>query len=656
MSTLKPFSRAPAARQCGRCAAAPRPAPPNAGARMDEGPAEHWPGTGCRGTMFARRRALAPAAKDGRRLVAISAQAQAQGPVATAGTRVVPRAVGGLYQREVFIFHGRIALAISPVYVLRRLFKVRLHGARRRQSKPSEAVAPRSRPEARQRHATHDVPLHRFRPPVCPPSAPPSSATSWNVTCAANCPMRTSAPCACKTAGTSSVMRPCCVAIAYGANCTPANFARWLTSPASSTGVRPLHHPNNWIPLVRAADVMDLLAENMRASRPQATASANIAATSSPASPLTRWWTPPPYAEVLRQWSTLPLSSPAAQVQIAIHGAAEDRAAIGWHDVGLQLLRDEAGEVGFRVLVGGGMGRTPVIASEINAFVPGSRSWFYLEAIVRVYKPLRPPRQPRLKARIKILVKAEGQKFLRRGERRVPGHPEPGRGRRQAPSRRPSSTAWPSTSAIRKASWEGPATTRLSCRASTRRGLCRWLARNVHGHRVPGYAPSPSLKRLGLPPGDATDADGPSRRAGRAVPRCRTARQPRPEPRALPWVRKSDPPAVFLAAKAAGFATPNINLLTDAIACPGGDFCALANARSIPVAEQITERFQDVEELRKPWAPSTCTSQAASTPADTTTAVTSASWASTRTAPSGTSSPWAALTAPRSRAQPPQAR
>ena len=160
---------------------------------------------------------------------------------------------------------------------------------------------------------------------------------------------------------------------------------------------------------------------------------------------------PRPYCEILRQWSTLhpEFAFLPRKFKIAVTGAHEDRAAIGWHDIGLQLLKNDAGEVGFKVLVGGGMGRTPIIGSVIGEFVPWQQILVYIEAIVRVYN--RFGRRDNLyKARIKILVKAEGQQVRRRG--RTPSSATSSSTTATAPRtsfRRPSSTAWPRASSCR---------------------------------------------------------------------------------------------------------------------------------------------------------------------------------------------------------------
>ena len=306
---------------------------------------------------------------------------------------------------------------------------------------------------------------------------------------------------------------------------------------------------------------------------------------------------PRPYAEVLRQWSTLhpEFAFLPRKFKIAISGAAEDRAAIAWHDIGLQLLKNEAGEVGFKVLVGGGMGRTPMIGRVIREFLPWQQILVYIEAIVRVYNRYG-RRDNMYKARIKILVKAEGQQFFDavNGEFRQILEQDEGGHEHIIPQAELDRVA---------ACFVVPQgitpTTPADLFAGVQPGAYkRWLERNVHGHRIGGYrAVTLSLKRVGLAPGDATDAQMEA--AAELSDRFSLGelRVTHDQNLLLPWVRESDLPAVFEAAKANGFATPNIGLLTDMIACPGGDFCALANARSIPIAADITERFQDLDEL-----------------------------------------------------------
>jgi sulfite reductase (NADPH) hemoprotein beta-component len=308
---------------------------------------------------------------------------------------------------------------------------------------------------------------------------------------------------------------------------------------------------------------------------------------------------PRPYCEVLRQWSTLhpEFAFLPRKFKIAVTGAREDRAAIAWHDIGLQLLRDDAGKAGFKVFVGGGMGRTPVIGSLINGFVPWQQILVYIEAIVRVYN--RYGRRDNLyKARIKILVKAEGQKFfdaVNAEFAQILSDDLDGRAQ-----------LIPQTELDRiTACFEPPAGLRapdlgFGAAGETDAPLAftRWLERNVHGHKLPGYrAVTLSLKRAGLPPGDVTAAQMDAAAAIADRYSQGELRVTHDQNLLLPWVREGDLRLLWQAARSEGFSTPNIGLLTDMIACPGGDLCALANARSIPVAAAITERFDDLDLL-----------------------------------------------------------
>ncbi len=354
----------------------------------------------------------------------------------------------------------------------------------------------------------------------------------------------------------------------------------------------------NWIPLTHSADVMDLLAEvDMHGIQTSGNCIRNITTDALAGIAPDEVVDPRPYCEILRQWSTLhpEFAFLPRKFKIAVTGALEDRAATGWHDIGLKLVKNEAGEVGFRVAVGGGMGRTPVIASEFSAFVPWLQILVYIEAVVRVYN-LYGRRDNMYKARIKILVKAEGQKFVDAVQREFEAL-----------------LADPGTTLIPQAELDRVAASFVSPVQGTAEALLpepvgtfaeplpaytRWLQRNVQLHKLPGYrAVTLSLKRAGLPPGDVTAAqmDAAAELAERfSQGELRVTHE---QNLLLPWVPANDLRMLWLAAREAGFATPNIGLLTDMIACPGGDLCALANARSIPVAAAITERFDDLDEL-----------------------------------------------------------
>ncbi len=362
----------------------------------------------------------------------------------------------------------------------------------------------------------------------------------------------------------------------------------------------------NWIPLARAADVMDLLAAvDMHGIQTSGNCIRNITSDALAGVAADEVVDPRPYCEILRQWSTLhpEFAFLPRKFKIAVSGAREDRAAIAWHDIGLELRRNDAGEVGFRVLVGGGMGRTPIIASELHAFVPWQQILVYLEAIVRVYNRFG-RRDNAYKARIKILVKAEGARFVEEvnrefsailnkdvdGDAQLITQAEFDRvaacfARPQGVQARPDLE---SPGADGRGSWREP--------AGHGTAYQRWLQRNVHAHQLPGWrSVTLSVKRAGQAPGDVTAAQ---MRAAADIAERHSASELRvthDQNLLLPWVRVDELPAVYEAAKAAGYATPNIGLVTDMIACPGGDFCALANARSIPIAAELTERFDDLD-------------------------------------------------------------
>ena len=351
----------------------------------------------------------------------------------------------------------------------------------------------------------------------------------------------------------------------------------------------------NWIPLSKSADVMDLLATvDMHGIQTSGNCIRNITTDELAGVAIDEVVDPRPYAEILRQWSTLhpEFAFLPRKFKIAISGATEDRAAIGWHDVGLQLVKDAKGEVGFKVWVGGGMGRTPVIGTLVREFLPWQHIMNFLEAVVRVYN--RWGRRDNLyKARIKILVKAEGQRYIDEVEEEFQEILEKDGG--------------PHT--ITQAEFDRVATcfvepiASLSFAVSVNANLAdaafqRWLKQNVVLHKNPALrAVTLSFKRLGLAPGDAT-AEQLEASAQLVAKYSRgEARVTHSQNLVLPWVQENHLYDLWQEAKALGLASPNIGLLNDMIACPGGDYCALANARAIPVAAAISERYQDLDEL-----------------------------------------------------------
>ena len=359
----------------------------------------------------------------------------------------------------------------------------------------------------------------------------------------------------------------------------------------------------NWIPLARSADVMDLLASvDMHGIQTSGNCIRNITSDERAGIAIDEIADPRPFAEIMRQWSTLhpEFAFLPRKFKIAITGATEDRAATGWHDVGLHLVKNDADELGFRVQVGGGMGRTPIIGTVLRQFLPWDQIMNYLEAVVRVYN--RYGRRDNIyKARIKILVKAEGQRYIDDVEaeyKQIVEHDGAPHTITQAEYDRVSATFVPPTLATRVLQSAEQTAIDLQKHAADDVQFARWLARNVAPHKNPALrAVTLSFKRLHQAPGDA-DADQLDTIAQLSDRfSAGEARVTHDQNVVLPWVHAEDLHALWLNAREAGFASANVRLLTDMIACPGGDFCALANARSIPIAEAITERYQDLDEL-----------------------------------------------------------
>ena len=359
----------------------------------------------------------------------------------------------------------------------------------------------------------------------------------------------------------------------------------------------------NWIPLDRSADVMDLLASvDMPGIQTSGNCIRNITSDERAGIAVDEIADPRPYCEILRQWSTLhpEFAFLPRKFKIAVSGAREDRAAIEWHDVGLQIVTGSEGQLGFRVHVGGGMGRTPVVAPVIREFIEWTQILNYLEAVVRVYNRWG-RRDNMYKARIKILVKAERQRYTDEVEaeyRAIVEQDGAPHTITQAEFDRVAACFTPPTLAPARTGPQAQVHQIVRADAESDPAYHRWLQRNVAPHRDPSLrAVTLSFKRLGQAPGDAT-ADQLDRAADLAERfSAGEARVTHDQNLLLPWVREDDLPELWAAARKAGFASPNIHLLTDMIACPGGDFCALANARSIPIAEAITQRYQDLDEL-----------------------------------------------------------
>jgi sulfite reductase (NADPH) hemoprotein beta-component len=295
------------------------------------------------------------------------------------------------------------------------------------------------------------------------------------------------------------------------------------------------------------------------------------------------------WCEILREWSTFnpEFSYLPRKFKIAVNGSVADRAAVGVHDIGLHAVRNSEGEIGFKILVGGGLGRTPIVGSVIREFLPWQHLLTYLDAILRVYN--RYGRRDNLnKARIKILVKERGADKFREEVEAEWAHLKDG------PATLIAEEIARIESRFTRPHYEQLADQKLPAVP----GFAAWAKRNVHGHKVPGYAAvTLSLKKTGVPPGDVTSEQMEAIASLADRYSFGELRVSHEQNLIFADVRQSDLLALWRELRALGLATPNIGLLTNIISCPGGDFCALANAKSIPVAQAIQERFDDLDYL-----------------------------------------------------------
>ena len=359
----------------------------------------------------------------------------------------------------------------------------------------------------------------------------------------------------------------------------------------------------NWIPLARSADVMDLLATvNLHGIQTSGNCIRNITTDALAGIAVDEVADPRPFAEIMRQWSTLhpEFAFLPRKFKIAITGAREDRAATPWHDVGLRLLRNVDGDLGFQVRVGGGMGRTPIIGTVIREFLPWNQILNYLEAVVRAYNRFG-RRDNIYKARIKIIVKAEGQGFIDQVEaeyRDIVEQDGAPHTITQAELDRVSAFfVQPDLRCDRKSA-DAKIAHILKAAAEDDVEFSRWLTQNVKPHQNPDLrAVTLSFKRLGSAPGDASAEQ--LERAAELADRFSAgeARVTHEQNLLLPWVSCDQLPELWREARRLGLAKPNIGLLSDMIACPGGDFCDLANARSLPIAQALLARYQALDEL-----------------------------------------------------------
>ncbi len=304
---------------------------------------------------------------------------------------------------------------------------------------------------------------------------------------------------------------------------------------------------------------------------------------------------PRPYCEIIRQWSSFhpEFAFLPRKFKIAVTGSQQDRAAVQVHDIGLQMLLNDKGEVGFKVYVGGGLGRTPVIGSGIREFLPEQDLLSYLEAILRVYN-LYGRRDNKYKARIKILVRALTPEVFAQKVEDEWQHLKDGYNKltQDEIERAKGFFTAPAYESLDDAA----AQTALEAQAAESVAFSKWLSRNVRAHKVPGYAAvTLSLKPTGVAPGDVTDSQLEAIADLADQYSFSEVRTTHEQNIVLGDVKKADLYDLWQKAKAGGFATPNIGTITDIICCPGGDFCSLANAKSIPIAEAIQRQFEDLD-------------------------------------------------------------
>ncbi|QTH24053.1 nitrite/sulfite reductase [Rhizorhabdus wittichii] len=348
----------------------------------------------------------------------------------------------------------------------------------------------------------------------------------------------------------------------------------------------------HWIKLDQTPDILAELAKvEMHAIQTSGESIRNISADQFAGAAADEICDPRPWAELLRQYTTFhpEFSYLPRKFKIGLIASEQDRAAIKLHDVGLRILRNDAGEMGFEVHVGGGMGRTPFVASLIRPFLPANRICSYLEAILRVWN--RNGRRDNIhKQRIKILVHDLGaEEFTRQVEE-------------EWQAIQPQMDDIPMKEFERIAAYFAPPAfeTGLSDDLDlSDPDFARWVKHNVHAHKQPGYAIATiSLKKVGETPGDisADQMDVVADLAERYS--LDDLRSTHAQNLVLPHIRKADLHMVWQALRDADLATASLDLVTDIIACPGLDYCTLANARSLPLAQKLAERFADYDVQR----------------------------------------------------------
>jgi sulfite reductase (NADPH) hemoprotein beta-component len=345
----------------------------------------------------------------------------------------------------------------------------------------------------------------------------------------------------------------------------------------------------NWPTLVDVPDILsDLASVEMHAIQTSGNCIRNVTADHFAGAAADEIEDPRPLAEIVRQWSSLhpEFVFLPRKFKIAVSGAPQDRAALAYHDMAVEIVRNAEGRTGYKVLVGGGMGRTPYIAQVLGDFVEKQDILAFMEAAMRVYNE-QGRRDNIYKARIKILTNALGIKEMRRQVEIE-----------FAEIKKTGGLQVPQEELDRITAYFAPPAfeTGLSDEIpEAGKDFANWVKTNVHAHRQPGYAIATiTLKTPGQVPGDAT-ADQMDVIAELmdtfSVGEVRVSHE---QNLVLPHVRKKDLPAIYARLKELDFACANAGLITDIIACPGLDYCDLANARSIPIAQSIALKFEDL--------------------------------------------------------------
>jgi sulfite reductase (NADPH) hemoprotein beta-component len=346
----------------------------------------------------------------------------------------------------------------------------------------------------------------------------------------------------------------------------------------------------NWIKLVDVPAILRELAEvEMHCIQTSGNCVRNITADQFAGATDEEIEDPRPLAEIIRQWSSLhpEFAFLARKFKIAVGASERDRAALQYHDLAVQIVKSDAGRVGYKVMAGGGMGRTPYIAHVMSEFVEKEDILAYLEAVLRVYN--QDSRRDNIhKQRIKILINTIGPEEMRH---RV--------AREFEELKRMGTLQLPREELDRITAYFAPPQFETGLRDTipeAGKDFTNWARTNIHKHRAPGYAIATiTLKTPGQVPGDATSAQMEVIADLMDQFSVGEVRVTHEQNLVLPHVRKKDLPAIYARLKELDFAAPNAGLITDIIACPGLDYCDLANARSIPIAQRIAKKFENLE-------------------------------------------------------------